>query len=445
MKPSDQAKHKEKKYLEHLLALSKTLNSSLNLEEVLNMATETVVDFLDAERGFIMLVDHQGELVLKAYQNVDPDAVTRMEGFSKTILQSAAREGKSILSLDARRDQRFKDVESVMLEGMRSVLCVPLKVDDRIIGVIYLDHRIEEQVFDELHLKMLEAFSNQAVVAIENAKLHENLIKSYDEKIELTRELATQEKIRFASEEANRQKSEFVNIVSHELRSPLTVIKTYTSTLNYDLKSGKNKIDDHTRQEIYQTIDREVDRLLNMINKLLDVSRIDEGKSMLLDLIRQDIKPIIEEIVKLQSTSKFFKQKKHSLVTGIEKNLPEIVCDREKVTQILLNLVENALKYSPDGGEVRIDIHSDENNIYFEIIDHGLGLTDTEQKKLFRKFQRIDNKGRTIPGTGLGLYLIKHLVELHRGEITVRSEKGKGSIFKFYIPRNLKEQALINF
>jgi len=434
MTDKDNVKVIQENYLEYLLNLSQMLNSSLKPDEVLKNTIDSVVEFVRAERGFIMLFDEKGELELVAYKNADPEAILKMEGFSKTIISAAAGEGMNIISVNAQADNRFKFSESVMLTGMRSVMCVPLKVKDKIIGVIYLDNRIEEGMFNEQHLSMLTAFANQAAVAIENARLHENLIKSYDEQIRLAGELHEQEKMRLASEEANRLKSDFVNIVSHELRGPLTVIKTYSAMLYHDTESSKNAIKDDMRQDIYRTVDREVDRLLSIINKMLDTASIDAGRPMPLDERPVDLREIIEEVIKLQSTSKFFNTKKHKIIKEIPEKLPLIKCDREKMTQIIMNLVENALKYSPYGGEVKIKITLVNDCAEISISDQGLGMSEEDLKKVFNKFVRLENSAHTIPGTGLGLYLIKHLLQLHKTDLFVESQPGKGTTFSFTMP-----------
>jgi len=313
-------------------------------------------------------------------------------------------------------------------------MCVPMKVKERIMGVIYLDNQIEEGRFNELHLNMLEAFSNQAAVAIENARLHQNLIKSYEERIKLSQELHEQEKKRLASEEANRLKSEFVNIVAHELKSPLTVVKSYTSMLYDDFLSMEDRLERELKTEIFETMDHQIDRLVNMVKKQLDTSRIDAGEPLKLELSETDINKVIEEVLRLQHTSNFYLPGLHTILKEIPDNIPPLICDREKLTQILYNLVENALKYSPEGGEVRIKITVDGDFMNFVISDQGIGMSEEGQNKLFRKFQRIDIQGYAIQGTGLGLYLIKHLIDLHGGEITVESIPGKGSSFCVKIP-----------
>ena len=422
-------------HLTQLLTLSQTLNSSLKLEEVLNMAMEMVVDFVKAERGFIMLYSNEGVLELQASKNVDPESVQNYEGISRTILNASAMEGKNVISVNAQSDPRFRNLDSVMLSGMRSVMCVPLKTKKkRIIGIVYVDNRIEEGMFKEGHLQMLSAFSNQAAIAIENARLYENLVRSFDERIRLTQELHQQEKIRIASEEANKAKSEFVSIVSHELRSPLTVIKNYTSILYRDSSTEKNIISKKSKLEIYKTVDREVDRLISMINKLLDVSRIDAGRQMILNKKFSNVEKMVEHVLRMQRTSKFHLEA-HEIVVNISENLPELFCDAEKVSQIISNLIENALKYSPDGGTVTLSINHDDQWMNFSIKDQGLGISEENLKLVFQKYQRFEESNlRTVPGTGLGLYLIKNLVDLHNGMISVESELGKGTIFRFAFP-----------
>ncbi len=417
----------EQNYLEQLLNLSRTLNSSLKLEVVLETAIESVVEFLVAERGFIMLFDDDENLKVRASKNVDPVEVERYEGISRTVIKAASIEGKNVLSADAQKDPGLKALASVQLTGMRSVLCVPLQSRERIIGVIYLDNNFQEGMFNEKHLGMLEAFANQAAGAIENARLHEKELR-------LQEELYQQEKRRLASEEANQLKTDFVNIVSHELKSPLTVIKALAYSMHRDLSKQRNRIPDTDKLEYYETIDREVDRLLSMISRLLDVSAIDAGKPLKLHTNTLDIGELIDEVVKLETTSKFFKPGRHTIKKQVPKNLPQLNCDDEKLKQILINLLGNAFKYSPDGGEVKISITCDDDSFYFEISDQGLGISPEGQKKLFGKFERLDTGGRTIPGTGLGLYLIKNLVEVSGGKINVRSTPGKGSTFYFTIP-----------
>jgi signal transduction histidine kinase len=362
--------------------------------------------------------------------------VERYEGISRTVINAASREGKNVLSADAQKDPDLKVLASVQLTGMRSVLCVPLKSRERIIGVIYLDNLFQAGMFSEGHLGMLEAFANQAAVAIENALLHDTLIESYKERLRLMEELHDAEKKRIASEQANQLKSDYVNIVSHELKGPMTIIKGNADALHWDLAAKKARFDDEMKMDLYETISREVDRLTSMIDKLLDVSAIDAGKPLSLHLQETDLKPLIKDVIRLESTSKFFKSKKHTIAQEVPEDLPKILCDHEKVKQVLLNLVENAFKYSPDGGEVKLKVTYDDNDFHFSVSDHGLGISDESQKKLFRKFERLDQTGRTTPGTGLGLYLIRNLIEISGGNISVESKAGQGSTFSFNLPRN---------
>ena len=438
MDTDEKTLNEDKKYLEQLLRLGQTLNSTLEFEKVLNTAIELVVDFVKAQRGFIMMFNDEDLLEPKAVKNLEEEEILRMKSVSKTILDTTSRKGEKIISVNAQVDPRFKHSESVKITGLRSVMCVPIRVKEKIIGVIYLDNQIDEGRFNDLHLDMLEAFANQAAVAIENARLHENLIKAYEERIRLTLELHEQEKRRLASEEANRLKSEFVNIVAHELKSPLTVVKSYTSMLYEDFITRGDRLPRDIKQEIFETMDHQIDRLVNMVKKQLDTSRIDEGRPLSLELAEIDINNIVDEVVKLQNTSNFYLPDQHIIKKEIEENLPRLICDKEKTTQILYNLVENALKYSPEGGEVEIKVTVNDKFMHFDISDHGIGMSEEGQKKLFQKFQRIDTKGHAIRGTGLGLYLIKHLVELQGGEISVTSIDGEGSTFSFTIPLDLK-------
>src|SRR6266851_4528909 len=234
------------KYLTTLLQLGSTLNSSLDLSQVLHIAIEQVVDFVRAERGFILLVEEGSNRVWgKATRDIDPvaleqaltgkDKANRPE-VSKTIVEQALKDKKAVVSLNAMEDPRFASATSVKLASVRSVLCVPLIAQGRTLGIVYLDNRVKIGIFDDHHVEMLTAFANQAAVAIDNARLYENLRKSMEERIRLQQELHEKETQRLALEEANRLKSDYIGYISHELRTPLTTIRGYVQTLAHDPK-----------------------------------------------------------------------------------------------------------------------------------------------------------------------------------------------------------------
>lgn len=226
-----------------------------------------------------------------------------------------------------------------------------------------------------------------------------------------------------------RMKTEFVSAVSHELRTPLTSIKGFVATL---LEDREGYFDAETRYEFYQIIDQETDRLRRLIEDLLNLSRIERGVALQPHWQRVDLTKIIDRVLTIQRGY----TDKHQLVADVPEALPLIVADEDKIESVLTNLVNNAIKYSPNGGEVRVRAVREDNSVLISVQDQGIGIPKDKLTKIFEKFERVDSKEtRAAGGTGLGLYLVKHLVELHEGQIWAESEGvGKGSTFYVRIP-----------
>lgn len=234
-----------------------------------------------------------------------------------------------------------------------------------------------------------------------------------------------------------RMKTAFVSTVSHELKSPLTSIKGFISTL---LADEDGYYDKDTVHGFYQIIDRECERLIRMINDLLNVSRIEAGHALDLNPEPVDLLPLMEKVIMVQRSY----TEKHNFKLEVEDDLPIIVADEDKIDQILTNLTNNAIKYSPGGGNITIAANRDGKGILFAVKDEGIGIPAEHLPKVFDHFHRVDNRDtRQVGGTGIGLTIAKHLVEAHGGKIWVESEVGKGSTFWFTLPERppMHEQA----
>lgn len=232
-----------------------------------------------------------------------------------------------------------------------------------------------------------------------------------------------------------RMKSSFVAMASHELRTPLTAIKGFVSTLIQDHGFSADE-----RQEFYMIIDQECDRLTRLINDLLNTARIESGESLKPNYAEVDFKAMLEKVIMIQRQATH----RHTLALDLQTEIPPIIGDEDKLDQILTNLLNNAIKYSPNGGTITMHAKVDGEDILVGIEDQGLGIPADHLTKVFERFHRVHNEdNRRIYGTGLGLYLVKHLVEsVHMGTIWVESEVGVGSTFWFRIPKKLDiEQA----
>lgn len=237
--------------------------------------------------------------------------------------------------------------------------------------------------------------------------------------------------------EVDRMKNEFVSTVSHELRTPMTSIKGYADLMLIGAAGAMNPIQDR----YLRVIQKNADRLKLLVDDLLDISRIETGKTQLQHLpldIPQVIHSVVHEHVpgRLQSL-----EKELHVRPNIAPNMPLALGDQEKVTRILTNLVDNALNYTPAGGTVTVHAYADDNNIYIGVADTGIGIAKEHQAKIFERFYRAESETvQLVSGTGLGLAIVKSLVEMHGGTINVESEPGKGSTFTFSIPQVKDEE-----
>jgi PAS domain S-box-containing protein len=231
--------------------------------------------------------------------------------------------------------------------------------------------------------------------------------------------------------QVERMKTAFVSTVSHELRTPLTSIKGFTATL---IDDTEGIYDDETRMEFYDIINTECDRLTRLITDLLNISRIESGRGI--DIILSDVSlaDIAAQVTKSQQTY----TDRHKVFSTIPADFPTIAADADKVTQMLDNLVGNAVKYSPDGGEVVIAAEDEGPTIRIDVSDQGLGIPEHHRDKIFQRFHMVDDDvdHKAVKGTGIGLYLVKHLAQAHSGDVWLsRSEVGKGSTFSVRMPK----------
>ncbi|MDY6794036.1 MAG: GAF domain-containing protein [Actinomycetota bacterium] len=226
--------------------------------------------------------------------------------------------------------------------------------------------------------------------------------------------------------ELEQAKSDFVSTVSHELRTPLTSIKAYTATL----RRKDVEFDEGTRQEFLEIMEEETDRLTRLISDLLDVSRIESGR---MELKKRDFDMV--KLVRIATDRLQSHTSKHAMALNAPESISPVHADPDKIEQVIMNLVDNALKYSPEGGEVVVTLNVSPRKVEFSVSDQGVGIPNDHLPHIFDKFHRVDNRAtREIYGTGLGLYVSKSIVEAHGGNIWAESTIGEGSVFYFNLP-----------
>lgn len=252
------------------------------------------------------------------------------------------------------------------------------------------------------------------------------LYTSLEERVkQRTQELA---EARDEAVQANKSKSEFVSIVSHELKLPMTSIKGYSDLM----LSGATGQMNENQVNFLTTIRNNVNRMATLVSDLADISRIESG-NLRLEPRAVPVWDVIDEVITLTKTQ--VEQKKQHLTVHVSNELPKAWCDRNRLAQILTNLVSNANKYTPENGTIEVEAQHIDDMIQIAVKDDGLGMNDEDQKKLFSTFFRsADEKVREAPGTGLGLSITKNLIELQGGKIWFKSEFRKGTSFYFTLP-----------
>lgn len=223
-------------------------------------------------------------------------------------------------------------------------------------------------------------------------------------------------------------KSEFISNVSHEIRTPLAVINMYSETLSM------NRIKDESKkQEYYNIINTEANRLSGMVNKILNFSKIESGKRTY-KFIETDVNEIVTQI--LENYEHHFKRNGFTYNFTPKEKLPKVMADGEAITDAIINLIDNAIKYSKDKKQIDISTGSDNTSVFVEVKDFGLGINEKYQKMVFDKFYRVTdgNLAHKAKGSGIGLSIVKHIMEAHKGSVKLNSKEGMGSTFILNFP-----------
>lgn len=230
-----------------------------------------------------------------------------------------------------------------------------------------------------------------------------------------------------------RMKSAFISRLSHELTTPLTAIKGFVSTLLEDEESGNGELYDRaTRLEFYRIIGSECNRLERLINDLLNVSRIEHGMEIELDFRSVDVPEVLRRVVQVYEAT----SPRHRFKVTVEPQIPPIMADAPSVEVIFNNLISNAVKYSPKGGLVEVTVRHAPEGVEISVADQGVGIPPDKIPRIFERFERLSGPEREqTGGVGIGLFLVKHLVEAHGGRIWVQSEVGRGSTFYVFLPQ----------
>jgi GAF domain-containing protein len=408
--------------VEELRALgevSQAVNSTLDTDKVLTTIVAKAVELSGTEAGAIYTFDgSRQEFWLRATHGMDETMVAairdRRIGVGETAIGKAANERTPIQIPDVLKEPSLV-FDIVVRAGYRAVLIVPLLRPDQLIGALVVRRR-ESGEFPKSTVELLETFADQSVLAIQNARL----FREIEEK---GRELA----------EASKHKSQFLANMSHELRTPLNAILGYTELILDSIYGEPTE----KMRTVLERLQANGKHLLGLINDVLDLSKIEAGQ-LTLSLDDYSLSDVVHGVV--SAVEPLAAEKRLAFKAEVAPDLPTGRGDGRRLSQVLLNLVGNAIKFT-DKGEVAIRASATNGAFTVAVCDTGPGIALADQGKIFEEFQQADSSiTRKKGGTGLGLSIAQRIIEMHGGRIWVESEPGKGSTFYFTLPVRVEAQ-----
>jgi signal transduction histidine kinase len=395
---------------ERLLALQRaatTLAAYTDAHEVFDIILRSVAQLFGEGSASLYTWDEEAGM-LRLAENVNVN--------DKVLGSRALRSGEGVVgrAFDTREplivnDYQHWEGRTAVGEagGLRASLAVPLVRSGRALGVLTIRSYDQTAAYTDDDARMLSLFGDQVAAAL-------TTIEAFSRQRQAVEQL----------ERLNRAKSEFVSIVSHEFRTPLTGIQGFSEMMRDEQLSMEEM------REYAGDINKDVQRLNRMINEMLDLDRMESGR-MTIHPERLDFNAVIDDAASRVRPN----APNHTLTLDLQPDLPQIQADRDRMTQVASNLLNNAIKYSPTGGRITLSTRAEGDQLLFDVRDEGLGIPKDALETIFERYSRVDSQAtKDIQGTGLGLPIVRQIVQLHGGRVWAESELGRGSVFHVVLP-----------
>lgn len=411
--------------MNQLMQISHELMKKVNLSELEREIVSTAIDFTNSTRGFLIKRDADGNNIYSVQMNKDKQILSNIAGVSKTALSITQTSLEAVSTFNAMLDNRFKSSISVQDYQLHAIFCVPIMVDSFIYGFLYLDNLDDNTRAMYLKPEIIGLFIEQLTIAIKNAMLYEDLLKK-------TSELNTFETL----------KDEFMAIVSHELNTPLTTMQGYVSRLKRNLY-----VDEDERKEIINKLENSVKKLIITTGDITTMNGYNLKKTLsMADVDTAEILELVQQEVEILS-----RKRKMFIRLEIEKDLPSVPANWEAMHLMIYNLVLNAIRFTNDFGTIIIGARraafqqeklDGKESVVIYVQDNGIGIPESQLKNVFRKFYELNeiyaHKSGTVEyrssGLGLGLAITKRIVELHSGNIWIKSKENEGTTVFITLP-----------
>ncbi len=412
---TDQALTRRVDELSMFQRIDQQLNKSLDLNRVLTLALDWAISLTDADSGSIGLLETNEEseeqgLRLLVHKRTEDEGseMLPLVSLDHPVLHEVLANGRSSFLQNVTPEQAIDSIPAA------AQLAVPIRRDGLITGLITLESKLANAI-DAEDIAFVERLADRAAVAIKNARLYEEI------------------------QAISKAKSEFISVVTHELRLPMTAIKGYSDLLMGGMTGPLND----QQKQFLQVVRRNIDRMQDLISDLSDINRIESGRMK----FENEAFAILETIHEVRDSLQEAITGKNQLLTiDYSPGTGKVYADPKRIGQVLTNLVSNAHKYTPPGGEITIQTKEVDEFVQIAVIDNGIGISDENQMKLFTQFFRAEDQAvREQNGWGLGLSIVKKIVEAQGGEISFVSELNRGSIFTFTVPlANIKEETAVS-
>ena len=406
-------------HLRVLQTITDTALSHLNLDDLFREVLRRLDGILTTDTIAIFLLTEDGKyLTICATRGLEEDMNQDLripvgQGFAGQI----AVHRQPLIVSDT---SQIEGVSQVLRKNIHSMVGVPLLVDDRVIGVIYIGTK-DLHLFTEDDVELLQRVADRIARAVDYASLYRAEQQARAQATAHARQL---EAVNAQLEQANKMQRTFVSIIGHEIRTPLTTIQGLSELLR-DSEWSMAEI-----KEFASDICIDAERLNRIISDLLDLERMKSGR-MSLSVSEVQLNALLSEVVMRAQAS----TKNHMFKLHLDERISQVEADEDKLTQVITNLLSNAVKYSPAGGEILVTSQLEGEDVHIQVQDHGIGIPVNALENLFTPFYRVETVStRYIQGTGLGLPIVKEIIEMHQGNVWVESTLGQGSTFHLSLP-----------
>jgi len=402
-----------------LLDTTAAIQESADLKDTLRTIADRMNDMVPFDEISVYLVDWNRKLLIPIFATGPyVDEVMADVGPMTGLAGDVAKSGKVEIVEDSMDDSRVEDIPGIEdLEIRQTMMAIPLKTKQGVEGVLEI-YRDKNRKFTAVEVAVAEPFATHAAIAIENARLREELKKNYDTVQEAYEE----------TKDLDKMKDSLVDTISHELRTPLTTIHGYVEMAS----SGMYGEVTPKMQDKFKTILQQVNRINVLVSSMLEMSRLDK-KTLELDFEPINMAMVTREV--LTDLEHDVQGKNHTVNVLFGNELPTVMADRVRIHDVIENLVSNAVKYTNAGGKITIGADILGGKVHLWVRDNGVGIADEEQDKIFDRFFLADaGLVREDGRVGIGLYTSKEIIRRHGGDMWFESRKGQGSTFHFTVP-----------